>query len=479
MPDIARHQRYIKVTKSSSRTPWRHRIKRKARLRTQAEKKVLAEKCRANKCAYKDALADSQDMVMQEAVKLHEEFPHRTVEYHFEAILQRTHTKQKSRKATRWNAFLRSEVKAMNAARAPDEPRVKATQAGRDIAAKWNAMSQQEKIDATEGLMEDLEDHRNNKALASHNVPINAFHDIRATLDSATQMLATLSARTGCHTALITVRGDLDHYNRPYVYLSDDRVGDFFQLALKETPSNFATRLEGYCTSGVTGVVSNYKQSFLQLKSKTSALILEKLREAAQVPVSRMYYVNFDENITAQHGVVLENWPLKKFASPGDIGSMVEVKTVYNAFMTGATKFRKFTAAEWRDWEETRFNMTLERSAEDDTDEGGNALADEGGNALVDEGGINTNIDPFLLSISQPVNTESQSVPTTRESAPIRRKRGHEQVEGGFGHVISGISGMGGDEVSVTKKSRKTRSDKGKKRGPKQRANQSGQAASS
>jgi hypothetical protein len=146
-------------------------------------------------------------MVMQEAVKLHEEFPHRTVEYHFEAILQRTHTKQKSRKATRWNAFLRSEVKAMNAgqscfkthcsifltcfitARAPDEPRVKATQAGRDIAAKWNAMSQQEKIDATEGLMEDLEDHRNNKALASHNVPINAFHDIRATLDSATQMV--------------------------------------------------------------------------------------------------------------------------------------------------------------------------------------------------------------------------------------------------------------------------------------------------
>jgi hypothetical protein len=66
--------------------------------------------------------------------------------------------------------------------------------------------------------------------------------------------LATLSARTGCHTALITVRGDLDHYNRPYVYLSDDRVGDFFQLALKETPSNFATRLEGYCTSGVTGM---------------------------------------------------------------------------------------------------------------------------------------------------------------------------------------------------------------------------------
>ncbi|KAG2029493.1 hypothetical protein BDR03DRAFT_880613, partial [Suillus americanus] len=328
MLDLSRHQRYIKVTKSSSRTPWHHHMNRKARLRTEAEKKALAEKRKAHKGAYKDALADAQDLVMQEAVKLREQFPGRTVEYHFEAILQRTHTKQKSRKPTRWNAFLRSEVKAMNAGREPDERRIKATEVGREIAERWNTMSQQEKIDVTKDLMEDLEEHRNNKSLTSHNVPISAFHDIRATLDSVTQTLANLSARTGCHTALITVRRDLDHYNRPYVYLSDDRVGDFFQLTLKETPSNFATRLEGYCTSGVTGVISNYKKSFLQLKSKTSALILDKLRDATQVPVSRMYYVNFDENITAQHGVVLENWPLKKFASPGDIGSMVEVKTV-------------------------------------------------------------------------------------------------------------------------------------------------------
>ncbi|KAG1874960.1 hypothetical protein F4604DRAFT_1581917, partial [Suillus subluteus] len=334
---------------------------------TEAEKKALAEKHKAHKGAYKDALADAQDLVMQEAVKLHEQFPDRTVEYHFEAILQRTHTKQKSQKPTRWNAFLRSEVKAMNAGREPDERRIKATKVGCEIAEKWNAMSQQEKIDVTKDLMEDLEEHRNNKSLTSHNVPISAFHDICATLDSVTQ---TVCRNSDFGHALILYLAckslrDLDHYNRPYVYLSDDRVGDFFQLALKETPSNFATRLKGYCTSGVTGVISNYKKSFLQLKSKTSALILDKLHDATQVPVSRMYYVKFDENITVQHGVVLENWLLKKFASPGDIGSMVEVKTVYNGFMSGVTKFRKLTAAEWQEWEEVRFNL-------EHTDEGGN-----------------------------------------------------------------------------------------------------------
>ncbi|KAG2367255.1 hypothetical protein BDR07DRAFT_1373058 [Suillus spraguei] len=385
---------------------------------TEAEKKALAEKRKAHKGAYKDALADAQDLVMQEAVKLHEQFPGRTVEYHFEAILQQTHTKQKSRKPTRWNAFLHSEVKAMNAGREPDEQRIKATEVGHEIAERWNAMSQQEKIDVTKDLMEDLEEHRNNKSLTSHNVPISAFHDIRATLDSVTQTLANLSMRTGCHTALITVRGDLDHYNRhynhPYIYLSDDRVRDFFQLALKETPSNFATCLEGYCTSGVTGVISNYKKSFLQLKSKTSALILDKLCDATQVPVSRMYYVNFDKNITAQHGVVLENWPLKKICKPRG-------HRLNGGGQDCATKFRKLTAAEWQEWEEARFNLAH-------TDEGDTSLP---------------------ASTSQPVHAET-------ESAPIRRKRAHDQVDSGVMHIISGISGMGGDEVSVAKKSRKT-----------------------
>ncbi|KAG1850674.1 hypothetical protein F4604DRAFT_1934353 [Suillus subluteus] len=127
-----------------------------------------------------------------------------------------------------------------------------------------------------------------------------------------------------------------------------------------------------------------------------------------------MFYVNFNDNITVQHGVVLDNWLLKNFANPGDIGSMVEVRTMYNAFMTDATKFHKLTAAEWQDRDESRFNKALECGSDDITDEDWNALADESR--------INANIDLLLLSISQPVNTESQSVPTTQGSAPIQIK---------------------------------------------------------
>ncbi|KAG2063969.1 hypothetical protein BDR04DRAFT_1122892 [Suillus decipiens] len=162
-----------------------------------------------------------------------------------------------------------------------------------------------------------------------------------------------------------------------------------------------------------------------------------------------MYYVNFNDNITAHYGVILDNWPLKKFANPGDISLMVEVKIMYNAFMMGAIKFCKLTTAEWEDWDQNRFNETFKCSSHDNVDEDRNTDA---------------NIDPFLLSISQPGNTKSHSVATTREAAPIQRKQGHEQVEGDVMHVISGITGMGGNKVAITKKPCKTHSDKGKKR---------------
>lgn len=72
------------------------------------------------------------------------------------------------------------------------------------------------------------------------------------------------------------------------------------------------------------------------------------------------------------------------------------------------------------------------------------------------------------------MHTESQSVSTTEESAPIQGKRCREPAESG---AISGITGMGGNEVFVAKKQRKTCSDQGKKRGPKQHANQSTEPA--
>ncbi|KAI5984614.1 hypothetical protein EDD15DRAFT_2177067 [Pisolithus albus] len=358
------HQRYTRTTKASVRTPWRHRRKRVAIIRTPAEKAAIKAKNHERKVAYAGALSHAQDVVMQEAIKLREQFGSRSVEYYFEAILQ-TSRLTKKRGPNRWNVYLRQEVKKHNDNLNDGQKRVKATDLERNIASVWNSMTPDEKDAATEDAMKDLREHRENKALATHNIPTSSFHDSRVTLDTISHELSNLSARTGQKTILISVRGDMEHLQRPFVYVTDEVMADYFHTLTKATIVHFAARFEALCIAGVSGLVSNYKESFLALKKETASLILQKLSEAAQTPVSKMFYTNFDSQITAKYGVIVVNWPLKVFSSPSDIGLMTELKVLYNAWKTRTTTFRKPTPAEWEDWEATRFNARMAKSQAD------------------------------------------------------------------------------------------------------------------
>ncbi|KAG2363647.1 hypothetical protein BDR07DRAFT_1483384 [Suillus spraguei] len=260
------------------------------------EKKNLAKKHLKKKTDYQMALAEAQDVLMEAAVKMHETLGCHTVDYYYEAIIQTLQVAKHQRACNPWNAYLRAEVKKYNEALPNNEPHCKVTELAAKISANWRAMSNDEKKTVTEESMELLEEYRINKCTGVNNVPINVFHDTCTTLKSISNELTALSARTGCYSLLMSVRSDTDHYSRPYVYMSDDRIGDYFQLALQQAPTDIATHLKAYCLSGVMGVVQNYKQALIALKAETSLLIIEQLREAAQVNVPRMLYVNFEEN---------------------------------------------------------------------------------------------------------------------------------------------------------------------------------------
>jgi hypothetical protein len=60
---------------------------------------------------------------------------------------------------------------------------------------------------------------------------------------------------------MLAVRSDADHYVRPLVFYTSQRVSDFFDLSLKQSMADIAVRLEAYCISGVQGIfhqVNNY-----------------------------------------------------------------------------------------------------------------------------------------------------------------------------------------------------------------------------
>jgi hypothetical protein len=110
-------QRYLGRRKNSltarTRTPWRHRIKAKYYTPTPAEKATRKAERRARKELRAKAFDSASAAVMQEAVRLHETLGSATVTQCYEELCQRSQLKTKRAKS-RWNAYLRQEVKKIN-----------------------------------------------------------------------------------------------------------------------------------------------------------------------------------------------------------------------------------------------------------------------------------------------------------------------------------------------------------------------------
>ncbi|KAL4062072.1 hypothetical protein V8B97DRAFT_2026940 [Scleroderma yunnanense] len=305
---------YFKTTKASVQTPWWHHHNRVVVIWTPTKKAAIKEKAKEHKAAYADALAHAQDI-----------FSLHTIKYYFKAIFQSSHLSKK-KGPNQWNTCLQQEVRKYN-----EEPEMcQSDPAQNTITFTWNSITQAEKEAATKGTMEDLREHCENKAIIIHNVPISSFHDAHATLDSITHevcvfYISNLSAHTGQKITLISIWGDIEHLQCPFVWL-----------------------------------VSNYKESFLTLKKETAALILLKL--AAQTPMLKMFYANFDDQITVKHGIVVINWPLKNFQSPSNVGSMTKLKVLYNAWKTGMATFCKLTCLEWEEWDNACFKACIAES---------------------------------------------------------------------------------------------------------------------
>ena len=64
----------------------------------------------------------------------------------------------------------------------PGSPFLKVSHCVKGLAAHWNSMSKDEQEKETVDAIKDLEDHCKSKQLALHNVPLNAFQDVRKSL---------------------------------------------------------------------------------------------------------------------------------------------------------------------------------------------------------------------------------------------------------------------------------------------------------
>lgn len=102
--------------------------KRKARVPfTPALRDALTRQHKTRQMEYKLALKDAQDAVKRRAVRLHETFGGYSAGYYTQEILQRGRLERSRRKASRWNAYLREELRLRNAGTYASTPRVTTT----------------------------------------------------------------------------------------------------------------------------------------------------------------------------------------------------------------------------------------------------------------------------------------------------------------------------------------------------------------
>lgn len=74
-----------------------------------------------------------------------------------------------------------------------------------------------------------------------------------------------------------------------------------------------------------------------------------------------MVYFNFDANVTGKYGVIIENWPPVPFGSPDRLNKFVDITGLYLMWKSGATRFRRLSAQEKKEWDKTREKLYEER----------------------------------------------------------------------------------------------------------------------
>ena len=139
-----------------------------------------------------------------------------------------------------------------------------------------------------------------------------------------------------------------------------------------------------------------------------------------------MVYRSFDEQITWKHGIVVEGWPLPKFENPSAVGSQLELRTLFNAWQSGAACFHKMPEDEFLSWITNRH---------------------EGGSP-------STAATPSVTVASSSSTIASHDGHTTHTPPPTSATPAFNFVE----FDLASPTPL----VGVQKKARKTRSDKGK-----------------
>ncbi len=196
-----------KIYTSKNQTPYRVRRKNEARPKLIAtEKKKLREKRANHRTEYNDFLLKCDETLVELSHEMAEKFPGHSAEYYHQAIMQQARKVATQRKISPWNAFIHSRKQAGGEffmyllafsmkliAFVPDSRGVKAPQLSQQLRDEWNAMTPEQKAEATKESILEIQAQREERSTTMHNATTSAFNDTHANLTSIGQQVWPLS----------------------------------------------------------------------------------------------------------------------------------------------------------------------------------------------------------------------------------------------------------------------------------------------
>ncbi|KAK1216231.1 hypothetical protein PQX77_021145 [Marasmius sp. AFHP31] len=180
--------------------------------------------------------------------------------------------------------------------------------------------------------------------------------DMSNALTNVTKILNAMSLRCGSEAILLVVRNRTDPFMEPFWYYSNPKLEHYMPFAIRGgwDSEKVGARCEAFAVAGcdTANLAKNSKDKATLLKAEIRDLLKHKLAHALGVEtVQQMEYKQFDRVITYKTGVVIEGWPLPKFANPSDLGSAVgPLGELKEALLSGKCGFRKMQGEEFRNW---------------------------------------------------------------------------------------------------------------------------------
>ncbi|KAK7696627.1 hypothetical protein QCA50_001285 [Cerrena zonata] len=280
---------------------------------------------------------------MARAQEVAARFPGTTVQHFHRQFHQIGRLQLKKCSPNPWNAFMR-QARAQNNAFPPGE-RMTLTELSKDASERWKLIPPQDRIQTVNVEMSELQEKRAMRSKTAYNHPKQVFQDCQATLQGVRDV--DLHGRTGVEVLLFTSRGHVRDWANAAVFSTNTRLQDFFKISTSLSVDDFAYHMEGFCIGGVAGAASSYATEILNLKQQVKTLINEGLAAIVSPrKAPRMVYINFKQNISHVHNIVIEGWPLDQFRSPGDFSNHDQLQQLYNAWSDGKAYWRHLTPAE-------------------------------------------------------------------------------------------------------------------------------------